>query len=78
MQHAIDAQASDFMMPDVMKIGGVNAWLRAACCQIGANSCNLGSKNFSFNKGFRLNATTQSWHLMPLPGSGKSIRIQKI
>ena len=23
MQHAIDAQASDFMMPDVMKIGGV-------------------------------------------------------
>jgi mandelate racemase len=30
MQHAIDAQASDFMMPDVMKIGGVTGWLRAA------------------------------------------------
>ena len=30
MQHAIDAQASDFMMPDVMKIGGVSGWLRAA------------------------------------------------
>lgn len=30
MQHAIDAEASDFMMPDVMKIGGVSGWLRAA------------------------------------------------
>lgn len=30
MQHAIDAQASDYMMPDVMKIGGVTGWLRAA------------------------------------------------
>ena len=30
MQHAIDAQASDFVMPDVMKIGGVTGWLRAA------------------------------------------------
>jgi len=30
MQHAIDADASDYMMPDVMKIGGVSGWLRAA------------------------------------------------
>jgi mandelate racemase len=30
LQHAIDAQASDYMMPDVMKIGGVTGWLRAA------------------------------------------------
>ena len=30
MQHAIDAGASDYMMPDVMKIGGVTGWLRAA------------------------------------------------
>ena len=30
MQHAIDAQASDLMMPDVMKIGGVSGWMRAA------------------------------------------------
>jgi mandelate racemase len=30
MQHAIDAQASDYMMPEVMKIGGVTGWLRAA------------------------------------------------
>jgi mandelate racemase len=30
MQHAIDAHASDFMMPDVMKIGGVTGWMRAA------------------------------------------------
>lgn len=30
MVHAIEAQASDFVMPDVMKIGGVSGWLRAA------------------------------------------------
>jgi len=30
MRHAIEAQASDFVMPDVMKIGGVTGWLRAA------------------------------------------------
>jgi mandelate racemase len=30
MLHAIEAQASDFVMPDVMKIGGVTGWLRAA------------------------------------------------
>jgi mandelate racemase len=30
MQHAIDAHASDYMMPDVMKIGGVTGWMQAA------------------------------------------------
>jgi mandelate racemase len=30
LQHAVDAQASDYVMPDVMKIGGVTGWLRAA------------------------------------------------
>jgi mandelate racemase len=30
LQHAIEAQASDLVMPDVMKIGGVTGWLRAA------------------------------------------------
>jgi mandelate racemase len=30
MRHALDAEASDFVMPDVMKIGGVTGWLRAA------------------------------------------------
>lgn len=30
MQHGIDAAASDLMMPDVMKIGGVTGWMRAA------------------------------------------------
>jgi len=30
MQHAIEAQASDYLMPDVMKIGGVTGWMRAA------------------------------------------------
>ena len=30
MQHALDAHARDYVMPDVMKIGGVTGWLRAA------------------------------------------------
>jgi mandelate racemase len=30
MQHAIEARACDYMMPDVMKIGGVTGWMRAA------------------------------------------------
>ena len=30
LRHAIDAQASDYIMLDVMKIGGVTGWLRAA------------------------------------------------
>lgn len=30
MCQAIEARASDYMMPDVMKIGGVTGWLRAA------------------------------------------------
>ena len=30
MRHAIDAHATDFMMPEVMKIGGVTGWMRAA------------------------------------------------
>jgi mandelate racemase len=30
LQHAIAAEASDFVMPDVMKIGGVTGWMRAA------------------------------------------------
>lgn len=30
MQHAIDAQASNYVMADVMKIGGVTGWVRAA------------------------------------------------
>jgi mandelate racemase len=30
LQHALDAGASDLVMPDVMKIGGVTGWLRAA------------------------------------------------
>jgi mandelate racemase len=30
MQHGIDAQACDFVMPDVMKIGGATGWMRAA------------------------------------------------
>ena len=28
--HAVDAHASDYVMPDVMKIGGVTGWLRAS------------------------------------------------
>jgi mandelate racemase len=30
LRHALAAGASDFIMPDVMKIGGVTGWLRAA------------------------------------------------
>jgi mandelate racemase len=30
LRHAIDARASDYVMLDVMKIGGVTGWLRAA------------------------------------------------
>ena len=30
MRHAIDAGASDYVMPEVMKIGGVTGWLQAA------------------------------------------------
>jgi mandelate racemase len=30
MRHALDARASDYMMPDVMKIGGVTGWMQAA------------------------------------------------
>ena len=30
MQHALDAQACDYVMPDPMKIGGVTGWMRAA------------------------------------------------
>jgi mandelate racemase len=29
LQHALDAGASDYVMPDVMKIGGVSGWMRA-------------------------------------------------
>ncbi len=29
-QHALDAGASDYMMPEVMKMGGVTGWLRAS------------------------------------------------
>jgi mandelate racemase len=30
MQEAVRANASDFVMPDVQRIGGVTGWLRAA------------------------------------------------
>jgi len=30
LQHAVEAHASDYLMPDVMKIGGVTGWQRAA------------------------------------------------
>lgn len=45
MQHAIDAQASDYMMPDVMKIGGVSGWMRVA--------------SMAYTKGIRL--STHLW-----------------
>jgi len=42
MQHAIEAGASDYMMPDVMKIGGVTGWMRAAALG-GAHGIRLSS-----------------------------------
>jgi len=30
LQHALEAGASDYVMPDAMKIGGVTGWLRAS------------------------------------------------
>jgi mandelate racemase len=37
LQHALDAGASDYVMPDVMKIGGVTGWMRAAALAGGRN-----------------------------------------
>jgi mandelate racemase len=37
LRHALDAHASDFIMPDLMKIGGVTGWLRAAALAQAAN-----------------------------------------
>ncbi len=39
LQHALDAQASDYVMPDVMKIGGVTGWMRAAALAASARTC---------------------------------------
>jgi mandelate racemase len=30
LRHAIDAGSSDYVMPDLMKVGGISAWMRAA------------------------------------------------
>src|SRR6185369_1207008 len=43
-------------------------------CKIDANSCNLFHGTSPF-KGFRLTFTPQSWHSMPSPEGGKSLRI---
>jgi mandelate racemase len=37
LQHALDAGASDFVMPDVMKIGGVTGWMQAAALAAARN-----------------------------------------
>jgi mandelate racemase len=37
LQHALDAGASDFIMPDVMKIGGVTGWMQAAALAAARN-----------------------------------------
>ncbi len=50
-------------------IYGVN--LDDVFCQIGTNSSNLALRTSPF-KGFRLNATTQSWHLMQYLKVGSS------
>lgn len=45
MQKAIDAQAAEFYMPDVQRIGGVSGWLRAAALAR-ANGLDLSSHLF--------------------------------
>ncbi|MEP6943088.1 MAG: enolase C-terminal domain-like protein [Betaproteobacteria bacterium] len=45
MRKAIDAGASDYVMPDVMKIGGVTGWMRAAAL---AEAHNLRMSNHLF------------------------------
>ena len=43
-QHAVDAHASDYVMPDVMKIGGVTGWMRVSAIAATRNlrvSCHL-------------------------------------
>jgi mandelate racemase len=43
-QHAVDAYASDYVMPDVMKIGGVTGWMRVSAIAATRNlrvSCHL-------------------------------------
>jgi mandelate racemase len=45
LRHAIEAGASDYVMPDVMKIGGVSGWLRAAS-MAQANSLRVSSHVF--------------------------------
>ena len=52
LRHAIDAGASDFIMPDVMKIGGVTGWLRAAALAQ-ANGIRVSSHIFSGDQHFR-------------------------
>ena len=42
LKHAIEAHASDFVMPDIMKIGGVTGWQRAAAL---AHSRNIPMSN---------------------------------
>jgi mandelate racemase len=43
-QHAVEAHASDYVMPDVMKIGGVTGWMRVSALAATRNlrvSCHL-------------------------------------
>src|SRR4030095_6698100 len=59
--------------PIAYGINGVN--LDDLLCQIDTDSCNLVHGTSPF-KGFRLTSAHQSWHSMPLPESGKSLRIR--
>jgi mandelate racemase len=42
LRHALDAHASDYVMPDAMKIGGVTGWMRAAALA-GAHNVHVSS-----------------------------------
>ena len=50
MRQAVEARASDYMMPDVMKIGGVTGWMRAAAL---GEACGIPSRIISGRKSAR-------------------------
>lgn len=67
MAHSIAAGASDLAMPDVMKLGGVTAWLRAAAL---AQSAGLPVSSHIF--------TEYSAHLLPVTPSAQYLEYLQV
>lgn len=61
LQHALDAGASDYVMPDAMKIGGVTGWMRASALA-GARNVRVSSHLWPEVSAHLLSATpTMHW-----------------